>query len=167
MVKATTEIFRHSIKISGNRSSKLATHVHALLAIGRENAKALFSAREPESLRSFLEEYQYEPDQRLDVGENWNLVNDCLQAIGVEHEQLAMPLSMAFDGGRPLLKEPPQHVYLVRPDVVGFLSTILGDLDLEKATSSDEIRQELMRLRDFYVQAAKSLQCVIFTIGIL
>ena len=78
-----------------------------------------------------------------------------------------MPLSMAFDGGRPLLKEPPQHVYLVRPAVVGFLSTILGDLDLEEATSSDEIRQELIRLRDFYVQAAKSLQCVIFTIGIL
>ena len=145
----------------------MATNVHAFLAIGREDAKALFSAREPESLRSFLEDYQYEPDQRLDVGENWNLVNDCLQAIGVENEQLAMPLSMAFDGGRPLLKEPPQHVYLVRPDVVGFLSTILGDLDLEEATSSDEIRQELMRLREFYVQAAKSLQCVIFTIGIL
>ncbi|MBH56978.1 MAG: hypothetical protein CMJ82_07310 [Planctomycetaceae bacterium] len=155
------------MRISGNRSSKLATHVHALLAVGRENAKALFSAREPELLRSFLEAYQYEPDQRLDVGENWNSVNDCLQAIGVENEQLAMPLSMVFDGGRCLLNEPPQHVYLVRPDVVGFLSTILAELDLEKATASDEIRHELMRLREFYGQAAKSLQCVVFTIGIL
>lgn len=145
----------------------MATHVHALLAVGRENAKALFSAREPELLRSFLEAYQYEPDQRLDVGENWNSVNDCLQAIGVENEQLAMPLSMVFDGGRCLLNEPPQHVYLVRPDVVGFLSTILAELDLEKATASDEIRHELMRLREFYGQAAKSLQCVVFTIGIL
>ena len=155
------------MRISGNRSSKLATHVHALLAVGRENAKALFSAREPELLRSFLEAYQYEPDQRLDVGENWNSVNDCLQAIGVENEQLAMPLSMVFDGGRCLLNEPPQHVYLVRPDVVGFLSTILAELNLEKATASDEIRHELMRLREFYGQAAKSLQCVVFTIGIL
>ena len=145
----------------------MATHVHALLAVGRENAKALFSAREPELLRSFLEAYQYEPDQRLDVGENWNSVNDCLQAIGVENEQLAMPLSMVFDGGRCLLNEPPQHVYLVRPDVVGFLSTILAVLNLEKATASDEIRHELMRLREFYGQAAKSLQCVVFTIGIL
>ena len=155
------------MRISGNRSSKLATHVHALLAVGRENAKALFSAREPELLRSFLEAYQYEPDQRLDVGENWNSVNDCLQAIGVENEQLAMPLSMVFDGGRCLLNEPPQHVYLVRPDVVGFLSTILAELNLEKATASDEIRHELIRLREFYGQAAKSLQCVVFTIGIL
>lgn len=167
MVIATVGIFRHSMRISGNRSSKLATHVHALLAVGRENAKALFSAREPELLRSFLEAYQYEPDQRLDVGENWNSVNDCLQAIGVENEQLAMPLSMVFDGGRCLLNEPPQHVYLVRPDVVGFLSTILAELNLEKATASDEIRHELMRLREFYGQAAKSLQCVVFTIGIL
>ena len=167
MVIATVGNFRHSMRISGNRSSKLATHVHALLAVGRENAKALFSAREPELLRSFLEAYQYEPDQRLDVGENWNSVNDCLQAIGVENEQLAMPLSMIFDGGRCLLNEPPQHVYLVRPDVVGFLSTILAELNLEKATASDEIRHELMRLREFYGQAAKSLQCVVFTIGIL
>lgn len=167
MVIATVGNFRHSMRISGNRSSKLATHVHALLAVGRENAKALFSAREPELLRSFLEAYQYEPDQRLDVGENWNSVNDCLQAIGVENEQLAMPLSMVFDGGRCLLNEPPQHVYLVRPDVVGFLSTILAELNLEKATASDEIRHELMRLREFYGQAAKSLQCVVFTIGIL
>ena len=94
-------------------------------------------------------------------------MNDCLQAIGVENEQLAMPLSMVFDGGRCLLNEPPQHVYLVRPDVVGFLSTILAELNLEKATASDEIRHELMRLCEFYGQAAKSLQCVVFTIGIL
>ena len=74
---------------------------------------------------------------------------------------------MAFDGGRPLLNEPPQRVFLVRPDVVGYLGTILSELKLEEIECTLDIRSELTRLRDFYVLAAKSLQCVIFTTGIL
>ena len=57
--------------------------------------------------------------------------------------------------------------FLVRPDVVGYLGTILSELKLEEIECTLDIRSELTRLRDFYVLAAKSLQCVIFTTGIL
>ena len=153
--------------ISGNRRRELSTEANAFLAIDRDNAKVMFSVREPHALHAFLSEYQYLEEQRLDVADYWQQVNECLQKIGQENEQLAVPLSMAFDGGRPLLNEPPKRVFLVRPDVVGYLGTILSELNLEEVECTLDIRSELARLRDFYVLAAKSLQCVIFTTGIL
>ena len=145
----------------------MSTEVNAFLAIDRDNAKVMFSVREPNALHAFLSDYQYLEEQRLDVADYWQQVNECLQKIGQENEQLAVPLSMAFDGGRPLLNEPPKRVFLVRPDVVGYLGTILSELNLEEIECTLDIRDELTRLRDFYVLAAKSLQCVIFTTGIL
>ena len=153
--------------ISGNRRRKLSTEANAFLAIDRDNAKVMFSMREPNALYAFLNDYQYLEEQRLDVADDWLQVNECLQRIGKENEQLAVPLSMAFDGGRPLMNDPPKRVFLVRPDVVGYLGTILSELNLEEIECTLDIRSELIRLRDFYVLAAKSLQCVIFTTGIL
>ena len=155
------------IAISGNRRRELSTEANVFLAIDRENAKVMFSVRESNALCAFLSDYQYVEEQRLDVADYWQQVNECLQKIGLENEQLAIPLSMAFDGGRPLLNEPPKRVFLVRPDVVGYLGTILSELKLEEIECTLDIRSELTRLREFYVLAAKSLQCVIFTTGIL
>ncbi len=143
------------------------TAVNALLAVDRDNAKAMFAAREPDALRLFLKEYQYSPEQRLDVADCWQEVNEFLQKIGQENEGLAVPLAMVFNGGRPLLNEPPEQIFLVRPDVVGYLGNILGEFNLEEFECSDNILSELARLRDFYAQAAKTMQCVIFTKGIL
>ncbi|MBA62608.1 MAG: hypothetical protein CMJ76_09610 [Planctomycetaceae bacterium] len=141
--------------------------VNVLLAVDRDNAKAMFSAREPDAMRSFFNHYQYSPEQRLDLADCWQEVKEYLQKIGQENERLAIPLSMAFNGGRQLLNEPPQQVFLVRPDVVAHLGNILSELNLEEIEGSEDVLSELVRLRDFYAQAAKSLQCVVFTTGIL
>ena len=140
---------------------------NVFLAVARDDAKALFAARNPDALRSFVLSYEPSDEQRLEVSSEWMEANDYLQRIGQQNDQIAMPLTMAFNGGRPLLQEGSQQVYLVRPDIVGYLGAILSGLNLEELSEDSQLKTDIIRLQEFYTQAAESRQCVIFTIGIL
>jgi len=50
---------------------------------------------------------------------------------------------------------------------VGYLGAILSDLNLEELSEDSQLKTDIIRLQEFYIQAAESRQCVIFTIGIL
>ena len=94
-------------------------------AVDREHAKPMFAAREPAALLEFFHGFVPTDPPKLVMEDHWTVINEFLQQQGTSHEQWTMPLSMAFNGGRPLLDESERKVYLVRPDVVGFLGEIL------------------------------------------
>lgn len=105
-------------------------------AVDREHAKPMFAAREPAALLEFFHEFVPTDPPQLVMKDHWTVINEFLQQQGTSHEQWTMPLSMAFNGGRPLLDEPERKIYLVRPDVVGFLGEILKEL-LDEGTPED------------------------------
>ena len=136
-------------------------------AVDREHAKPMFAAREPAALLEFFHGFVPTDPPKLVMEDHWTVINEFLQQQGTSHEQWTMPLSMAFNGGRPLLDESERKVYLVRPDVVGFLGEILKEL-LDEGTPEDQLVFEgLTQMQDFYQQAAERRRCVVFTIGIL
>ena len=136
-------------------------------AVDREHAKPMFAAREPTALLEFFHGFIPTDPPQLVMEDHWTVINEFLQQQGTSHEQWTMPLSMAFNGGRTLLDESERKVYLVRPDVVGFLGEILKEL-LDEGTPEDQLVFEgLTQMQDFYQQAAERRQCVVFTIGIL
>ena len=136
-------------------------------AVDREHAKPMFAAREPAVLLEFFHGFIPTDPPQLVMEDHWTVINEFLQQQGTSHEQWTMPLSMAFNGGRPLLDESERKVYLVRPDVVGFLGEILKEL-LDEGTPEDQLVFEgLTQMQDIYQQAAERRQSVDFTIGIL
>lgn len=146
-----------------------------LLALGRDHAKQLFAAKQPELLQEFLESLL--ADAKLqqqnavtDLAGLWQPLQDVLTKPElVADEADRQGLALCLLGGRPLPGEPALIARLVRPDVVPQLSVALAKVSPEAVGGgwSDEATKTLAQERfaaivQLYKQAAAERAAIVF-----
>ena len=156
------------------------------IALGREHAKRVFSIRDDESLRQFLEELKSSKEMQtsgrlLETGVLWDPIHRCLTEGELDPAGGEFPLNHVVLGGKQLHNGADYVAALVRPDMTRFIADALAELeedDLRKkffALGSGSYRQPIdekrfmeiwLVIQDlivFYSAAAENLEAVIFT----
>lgn len=129
-----------------------------LLKLPRDQAKPFFGLRDDASRLEFLKEFLSKDDTgKLCLDGTWQAVHDALSAVSM----VDSVLSQCILGGRPMHASDEHHIFLVRPDVVGFIAqqgTQLGEqLDAMPSTAQPVL--------DFYKEAAEAKAAVVFLAG--
>jgi hypothetical protein len=155
------------------------------ILLNREDAKKLFSHKEPEAIRSFVkqltESKDYKKQERvLECGTAWDAIHRCLTDGTLDPTGGDPPLNNAILGGRQLYKSDDYLVSLVRPDMAPFVSEALNDVKYEdmhaaylKIDAADYGRPLnekdfekawviFQQVRAFYETAAQDLDAIVF-----
>jgi hypothetical protein len=142
-----------------------------LFALGRDQAKQFFGHRDEAAVLAYVRELRQQ-GLGLNCGTLWKLLHRCL-AEQTDSGDPAMPLGLAFLGGRPMV-DGEHLVRFVRPDLTTHVASALAEI------STDELRLRLERVdpdaldsfeplvdllatvRAFYERAAGARQAVVF-----
>ena len=128
-----------------------------LIVLPRDEAKAFFGNREDKARLTFLQELlANENVQRLCLDGKWQTYHDTLAAIDIPDSMLAQCLL----GGRPMYGGSEYQVFLVRPDIVGFIAQQGSSID-ETSVSSD-LRQDIQSIIKLYATAAELGGAMVF-----
>jgi hypothetical protein len=156
------------------------------IALGREHAKKLFSLKDDDSLRQFLDELRSSPEMKksgrlLDTGVNWDPIHRCLTEGELDPAAGDFPLNHAVLGGKQLHKGSDYTAVLVRPDMTRFIADALEELDeaeirkrffaLDRKSYSGPVGEKefielwiaIKNLQVFFAAAAENLEAVVFT----
>lgn len=156
------------------------------IALGREHAKKLFTLKDDDSLRKFLDELWSSPEMKksgrlLDSGTKWDPIHRCLTEGELDPAGGDFPLNHAILGGKQLHKGSDYTAVLIRPDMTRFIANALEELDeadirqkffaLGKGTYEGPIGEKeftevwlaLKNLQVFFAAAAENLEAVVFT----
>lgn len=130
-----------------------------LIALSREDAKLVFSAKGDEALSTAVDQLLHsEPIRQsgyqLDCGTSWQRSHDTLAAIVGDD-----PLDQVLLGGRPLYHGDDRSVCLVRPDLVRPLAAALGNLN---ANALGEAAESIAQIRSIYEVAARDGCAMLF-----
>ena len=118
------------------------------VALSRDEAKQLFSRRDPDSLVQWLDEdltprVESLPHLRT---EDWKMMHRLLSDGTLSADGGEYPLSHCFLGSRPL-NAGDREARLIRPDTVGHLAMALAELD------AAQVAERLSGLPDEYTGA--------------
>ena len=131
-----------------------------LLKLPRDQAKPFFGLRDDASRLDFLNESLAKDDAgKLGLDGAWQAIHDNLSSVSM----VDSVLSQCILGGRPMHAGDDHHIFLVRPDVVGFIAqqgSQLGD-QFDSMTSSAQA------VLHFYKEAAEAKAAVVFVASIL
>lgn len=155
------------------------------ILLNREDAKKLFSFKEPEAIRNHVkqltESKEYKQQERvLNCGTSWDTIHRCLCDGTLDPAGGEAPLNHAVLGGRSIYKSDDYIVSLVRPDMAPFVAEALADIKYEmlhqaylKIDAKDygrELSEKdfekawiiFQQMRAFYETAAQDLDAMIF-----
>lgn len=156
------------------------------IALGREHAKKLFTLKDDDSLRQFLDELWNSPEMKksgrlLDSGTKWDPIHRCLTEGELDPTGGDFPLNHAILGGKQLHKGTDYTAVLIRPDMTRFIANALEELDeadlrqkffaLSKGSYQGPVGEKeftevwlaLKNLQVFFAAAAENLEAVVFT----
>lgn len=130
-------------------------HRGLLLALGRDEAKSVFSSRQDEQLATALAEILAQTDSqcRADLKGQWSTLHRIFTGGSIDADGGDLPLRQCILGGRPMYQGDEMSVILVRPDMVPHISEALQELTLEEL--QDRLKQAQSATDDRSVQDAQ------------
>ncbi len=154
-----------------------------LLALTRDDSKALFACRTDEALLEFLQDRFNDSDWRKEgrlasCDGVWRTLHACLTCDSVEAEanRVDQAIGQCLLGGRKLYRGDDHIVALIRPDMVPHIASALAEMTqeelrgrLERSETSPNERalasswKVVERLREFYALAANAGNAVVFS----
>ncbi|MFT7639836.1 MAG: hypothetical protein ACI9G1_001574 [Pirellulaceae bacterium] len=154
-----------------------------LLSLSRDDAKVLFSNRDPESIIATVNGFLESEEKRftgciLDLEKNWNPIHRCLSDGSIDPNAGEQPLNHTILGGRHLYHQADRFVVLVRPDMVRHVAEALAKADvsqleakhkelpsdvLEESDDWPTVKTALQRIAALYKEAADDGNAVVFT----
>jgi len=156
-----------------------------LVLIDREDAKKLFSQKEPDYIRNFVDQLtqskQYRAAQKvLDLTEHWDGIHRCLTDGSLDPDGGEPPLNHAILGGKRLANTQEFVLSFVRPDMTPYVAEALGDVrydDFHKKYQAispadygrplgekdfENIWVAFQQVVDFYESGAQELSAIAF-----
>lgn len=128
-----------------------------LIVLPRDEAKAFFGNREDEARLNFIEELLAKENvQRLSLQGKWQTCHDSLAAIDIPDSMLGQCLL----GGRPMYGGNEYHIFLVRPDIVGFIAQQGNSIDVSGVSS--DVQQDIRSIVQLYATAAELGGAMVF-----
>ncbi len=155
------------------------------VALGREHAKQLFSLKDDDALRNFVQGLKDSKEMRtsgrlVDTKTHWAALHCCLTDGELDPAGGEFPLNHVILGGKALHKGDDYTAIVVRPDMTPFIAEALGDIkqidfrakfdtlrkDVPEATRNKEyveVWRTLQELRVLFEDAAANREAVLFT----
>jgi len=155
------------------------------VALGREHAKQLFTLKDDDSLRKFVEGLKNSKEIRssgrlVDVQTHWAAIHCCLTEGELDPAGGEFPWNHVILGGKALHRGNDYLAVVVRPDMTKFIAEALGDLKQadfrakfdayrkdapESARNKEfvEVWRTLQELRVLFEDAATNMEAVLFT----
>ena len=128
-----------------------------LIVLLRDEAKAFFGHREDQARLDYINEMlANEETKKLSLNGQWQSIHDALGGVVIE----ASVLSQCVLGGRSMHQGDDYFVFLVRPDVVGFIAQQGAQIDEAHLASEHlELAKQVVGL---YVVAAELSAAMVF-----
>ena len=148
-----------------------------LMALGRAEAKRVFSTRDPQLLPPLMVALREElgDTNRVAACECWEALHRCFSDGTLDPQAGEPPLNLVILGGRHLYPHDDGHAVVVRPDMVGHIARALKQLPEDWLSKRLQIIEdgadvahkslpaELQSVSAIYQTAADEGCCIVFT----